>query len=484
MNLIDFYYFYLLLTPINEPVIFLCMTNHRYIYYLIGSSIILAIINTVFYLAQSSQSEKNHQKTLKTALITDKTNSLLLTASNAESGQRGYLLTGNETYLNHYYTSEKRIEKTLEALLILTADNPYQQNNIKDLKRWLDIKRKELALTIRLKKSSRQQQALEKVRTNEGKFAMEKIEQLVFRIISAEKKAMQKHHQSFVKLNERIQIFTIAGSYVLLVIIIASLITIIHNREQILKLFRQVDDKNKLLESQKNELINISNELIKQNGELERFAYIASHDLRSPGINLNSLLRLYENAPNPREKEEFMQAIKSVSANLLIKLDDLIELMRKRNGPAVENEDLSFEEVFMKIMENLSADVKQTKSKVEHDFTQAPCIRYPKSYLESIMQNLLTNAIKYRHPDRQPHIKIRTYLESEKTCMQVKDNGLGIDLKKHGHKLFGIYNTFHNREDSKGIGLFITKAQIVTMGGDIIAESTAGEGTTFTVVFT
>lgn len=68
--------------------------------------------------------------------------------------------------------------------------------------------------------------------------------------------------------------------------------------------------------------------------------------------------------------------------------------------------------------------------------------------------------------------------------MQVKDNGLGIDLKKHGHKLFGIYNTFHNREDSKGIGLFITKAQIVTMGGDITAESTAGEGTTFTVVFT
>jgi signal transduction histidine kinase len=95
--------------------------------------------------------------------------------------------------------------------------------------------------------------------------------------------------------------------------------------------------------------------------------------------------------------------------------------------------------------------------------------------------NFISNAVRYSHPDRKPMIKI-SYDEQLKT-LTIADNGIGIDLEKNGTKLFGMYKTFNNNPDSKGIGLFITKNQIDAMGGRIETESKLGVGTTFTIYF-
>ena len=103
--------------------------------------------------------------------------------------------------------------------------------------------------------------------------------------------------------------------------------------------------------------------------------------------------------------------------------------------------------------------------------------------MESILMNLISNAIKYRHPDRKPVIDLYTYMEGGKPCLMVKDNGLGINLKKYGNKIFNMYQTFHDREDAVGIGLFIVKNQVEMLQGTIEVESTVDLGTTFIIRF-
>jgi signal transduction histidine kinase len=99
------------------------------------------------------------------------------------------------------------------------------------------------------------------------------------------------------------------------------------------------------------------------------------------------------------------------------------------------------------------------------------------------MLNLLSNAMKYRSPKRIPVIHFQTADINGEITMKVSDNGLGIDLKKHGNSLFGLNKTFHDHAEAKGVGLYITKKQIEAMGGYISAESKVEKGTTFTVFF-
>jgi signal transduction histidine kinase len=105
------------------------------------------------------------------------------------------------------------------------------------------------------------------------------------------------------------------------------------------------------------------------------------------------------------------------------------------------------------------------------------------AYLESILLNLVTNGIKYKHPKRVPHIIIKTFFEGNHTCLVISDNGLGIDLDQYGSRLFKMNETFHNNADARGIGLYITKNQIEKMGGCIEVKSEVDKGTTFKIKF-
>ncbi|MEQ9412921.1 MAG: ATP-binding protein, partial [Cyclobacteriaceae bacterium] len=103
--------------------------------------------------------------------------------------------------------------------------------------------------------------------------------------------------------------------------------------------------------------------------------------------------------------------------------------------------------------------------------------------MESIIQNLVGNAIKYRSPERNPEIEVKTFRVNDETYFSVVDNGLGINLERHGGKIFGLHKTFHRHTEAKGVGLFITKTQVEAMGGTITVESTVGKGSTFTINF-
>ena len=220
-----------------------------------------------------------------------------------------------------------------------------------------------------------------------------------------------------------------------------------------------------------------------QNKQLADFAHITSHNLRAPVSNLNALLYLYDISESEEDKKVLFEKFEVVISHLTSTLNTLIEALKTKKGSAKELETLDFKGILNKTNEMISGQIIKTNSIITSDFSKAPIIEYHKTYLESIFLNLVTNAIKYGSPDRNPVIHIETELVDEKIKLTIRDNGLGIDLIRHGHKLFGLNKTFHRHPDAKGVGLYLTKIQIETLGGSIYATSEVNKGTVFTIIF-
>ena len=224
--------------------------------------------------------------------------------------------------------------------------------------------------------------------------------------------------------------------------------------------------------------INLLNE---QNKRLQNFAYIVSHNLRSNTGNLQFMVNLHNETDSDDERSEVFEHIRSLSNSLITTVEHLNEIVKINTDLEAERKVVEFEAIFKNVLSALQNNIESTQARVAYDFSKCPVINYIPAYLESILQNLLTNAIKYRHPDRQPEISCRTVRDHDHIYMIFEDNGIGIDLEKHGDKVFGMYKTFHHNADAKGIGLFITRNQVEAMGGTIKIDSTVNVGTKFTI---
>lgn len=231
------------------------------------------------------------------------------------------------------------------------------------------------------------------------------------------------------------------------------------------------------------ELRKINDVNIEQNERLSNFAHIVTHNLHSHAGNISSLVNLLEAAQTPSEKDEVMRYMKKMCASLNNTISELRDLVKTRHNTAPSRADVYFETVFNNVLDILQPTIKKTKATIESSFQGCPLVSYVPAYIESILLNLISNAVKYRHPQRAPHITVKTYSNNHNYFLTVTDNGKGIDLEKNHEQIFGMYKTFDQQPESNGIGLFITRNQVQSMGGNIYVCSTPGEGTTFTVQF-
>lgn len=223
--------------------------------------------------------------------------------------------------------------------------------------------------------------------------------------------------------------------------------------------------------------------LVRQNNRLQNFTYIVSHNLRNQAAGLKGITDLLKQPDlSPTEQKELVETLGGLSKNLSTTIDSLGELVAIQNTDSKSHEDLLFQEVFDGVQSALGEEIKSTQSQIELDF-QVEKVAYIRAYLESIFTNMMSNAMKYRHPDRHPHIQIKSEAREEGICLSFTDNGLGIDLEKYGDKLFSMYQTFHQNDNSTGVGLYITKNQVESQGGSISVESEPGMGTTFYILF-
>ncbi|MBW2962843.1 PAS domain-containing sensor histidine kinase [Mesonia aestuariivivens] len=218
-----------------------------------------------------------------------------------------------------------------------------------------------------------------------------------------------------------------------------------------------------------------------QNQRLLNFANIVSHNLKSHSGNLEMLLELlHEEQPQLLDNELMYLLGKSVE-NLSETIQHLNEvvLMHKANDKNIETLNLSH--FIDKTIENVSASIKAENIQVDIQVNNELTVKAIPAYLESILLNLITNAIKYKDENKKALLKIVANKITNYIEINFVDNGLGIDIEKNKSKLFGMYNTFHSNENARGIGLFITKNQVEAIGGTIDLESKVGVGSTFKV---
>lgn len=220
-----------------------------------------------------------------------------------------------------------------------------------------------------------------------------------------------------------------------------------------------------------------------QNGRLLNFAHIVSHNLRSHAGNFSTLLQIIDEEDNDEDKWESFAHLKSTSNALTETIEHLNDLVNIHVGVDHQAVNLNLNEYLTNVLVILRDQIVTNKVTIVNAIPLDAVVPFNPAYLESVLLNFTTNAIKYSHPDRSPIITYSFNENGNSKTLLIKDNGLGIDLEKYGARLFGMYKTFHNNPAARGIGLFITKNQIESMGGSVEIESKEGCGTTFKINF-
>lgn len=223
--------------------------------------------------------------------------------------------------------------------------------------------------------------------------------------------------------------------------------------------------------------------VLEQNQRLLNFSYIVSHDLRSHSSNVQAILDLYETSPSAEERGNYIDLLKKVSTSLDQTLRDLNDVVSIQTNVNINVERMEVKKCLGHTLDLLDMEVRKKGAEIRVDIPKEMKVTFNPAYMQSILLNFLSNALRYSHPERKPEIGVRGYFQEGQWVLEVRDNGIGIDLKRHGKKLFGLYKTFAKRGDSRGVGLFITKNQVEAMGGRIEVESEPGKGSTFRVYF-
>jgi signal transduction histidine kinase len=230
------------------------------------------------------------------------------------------------------------------------------------------------------------------------------------------------------------------------------------------------------------QVLALNQQLTRVNADLDSFVYMASHDLRGPITNLEGLVQaLQEELPDSQAPVgpllRMMQDAVARFQRTLAQLGDVLQLHQAQDpvAPAVE---------LATIVEDLRQDLlpalQQTGGQLEVDAEACPVVAMPAKSLRSLLYNLLSNALKYRHPDRPPQVHLSCRTQDGYWCLTVADNGLGLTAAQQA-ELFALFRRFHNHVEGSGLGLYTVKKIAENLGGRVEVQSEVGVGSTFRV---
>ncbi|MCW3075943.1 MAG: domain S-box protein [Bacteroidetes bacterium] len=229
----------------------------------------------------------------------------------------------------------------------------------------------------------------------------------------------------------------------------------------------------------------MTSEIIRHNKNLEQFAYIISHNLRSPVANIIGLSNMIHSTPNMKS-EDFKRCMDGLEVSVK-KLDDTIIdlnfILQTRKEINEKKERVYFTELINDIKTSINHLLEGRDITIKTDFSELNEFTTIKSYIHSIFYNLISNSIKYRDPHKPALIEINSKVHNSKLVISFKDNGLGIDTVAHKNTIFGLYKKFHPQIEGKGMGLYMVKTQVEMLEGYIKIISAVDKGTEFVLEF-
>ncbi|WP_169727991.1 sensor histidine kinase [Adhaeribacter aquaticus] len=446
-----------------------------------------------------------------------KLENILSLLKDAETGQRGFLLTNDEEFLEPYIGSYYNTIQSYKAIRNLTIDNPSQQQKLDTLITLVEKRFSILNRTIEFEKAGNVQQAHFVVSSKEGKRVMDQIRRVIKRMQAEELRLKEIRYDqvrtsSFVTpitmvvatlLSLIVAIFAyrktkeamhkarhlnheLATSNSELLMVKESLFTL--NQE----LEKKVDERTQNLEKAKvdlnhlnQELIKKNNKLVRTNTDLDNFIYTASHDLKAPIANIEGLTYALKDSNCYQEEEPkiLIQMLENASLTLREVIEDLALVSGiEEEGSFSDTEIISIEEITTEIQQTIAPLFEETKAEIILDLNETGHIYFSRNNFQIILFNLIQNAIKYRSPQRAPRIYIRTKKLPDFTVLSVQDNGIGFDPATTD-KIFGLFKKMHNLAEGTGIGLYIVKRIMDRVNGQIQVDSQPGKGATFHLFF-
>jgi signal transduction histidine kinase len=466
---------------------------------LVGLLALAAIVGTTIWLVERNQ--VYFDQGLEARIARSATVNLRNALQNAETGQRGFLLTGEERYLEPYNNALPQIPDLLERFN--TVLKPYHEADapVAALNAGVADKLAELAQTIALQRAGKRDEAMAIVETDRGKDAMDTARTLFEGIITAADDRIVTGIEDQRGSTNALRWVTIIGAFVIFVVVGGSAWTVMAYTRDIAKARADLEAANGGLEDRVRER---TADLGKANEEIQRFAYIVTHDLRAPLVNvmgftaelestvgtLQSYMAAHDDADDPRwndarlaATEDLPEAIGFIRSSTR-KMDGLINAILKisREGRRqLRPEQLDLNDIIEASTAAVHHQISENGGSVTTD-VKVPRIISDKLSLEQILGNLLDNAVKYQDAARPLTIAVRAALAAgNRIRIDVEDNGRGIASTDH-ERVFELFRrSGAQSQPGEGIGLAHVRTMVRSLGGEITLASELGTGTTFTI---
>jgi len=417
-----------------------------------------------------------------------------------ETTRRGFLLSPDTpSFLDSYNEAAAALPRSAKRLRQLTYDNPRQQSHIRTLERHL---RELLALraqSVELIIGGKVKEANERFQAELSSTRLGEI-RAVFDAMAREERELLSARDAQQERSIGLFYTVLAVAGVLLVAVaLAALLVVVRYTTDLAQSREQLQQLNESLEAI---VVDRTADLSRANDEIQRFAYIVSHDLRSPLVNvmgftaeleaaaaaLRELVeRVEQDAPEILSdearlaaQEDLPEAIGFIRTSTQ-KMDRLINaiLALSRQGRRVlAPEPLDLMRMLGQIRDSMAHRLDETGARIDVDGT-LPALVSDRVAIEQILSNLIENAVKYRHPDRPVEVQVSGGTAGDRVWIAVSDNGRGIDPRDH-ERVFDLFRRSGTQDQpGEGIGLAHVRALAYRLGGTITLRSALGEGAAF-----
>jgi len=403
----------------------------------------------------------------------DEMDQLLLNLLNAESGQRGYLLTGESDYLNPYFLATENFRKNMAALQEWAQEHPQYVKALAEIEKQSELKFKELADTISLYRTKGYAAARKIVQTDLGKETMTKIRDNLAVVKSEQVQLLkQQRIENQTQVRKTVASITI-GSMLATVLLLSSLNLYMKNSLKRSEVESEVRQLNRRLEHKIHEI-----EIV--NKELESFSYSVSHDLRAPLRAMSGFgnILLEDHAKNlDDEGRKYLHRIIAAADKMSRLINGILELSRISRHE-LKKDVVSLSSLVEQIVEELR-QVEPTRD-VEVSVEPGMIVSGDPVLLNVFLQNLISNSWKFTAKKDKAKIEFGSFFQDDRKIYFVRDNGAGFDMS-FSQKLFGTFQRLHTEAEfaGTGVGLATARKIIHLHGGEIWANSKVNEGATF-----